>query len=141
MNNYKLYALLFLVFYGNQTMCFASSKYSVSRDELASICASFTIANFPIDIETLRSFPMEDNLMDEVNSLIIGFWELYEKHENETTVPKKEYADQLLAQMHIDMVHGIQQIDSKDFYLKSLSYIMWGYALLVIHYQIVHTIT
>lgn len=130
-----------LLLYCQQDFCISPSSYVVSKEELASICASSTIANFPISIEILQSYPISDRLLASINDLITDFWQEYELYTDDSMVSEKEFAFQLLAKVNKNMQIRMQNIATQDPQVKSLAWIMWGYALLVIHYQIVHTLT
>jgi hypothetical protein len=133
--------LAVLLFFGSQVFCTPSSSYVVSKEELASICALSTTANFAISIEMLQLYPISDTLLENINDLIAIFWNEYALHVDEITIPKKEFALKFLKNMNKNMQIRIQNLDINDPQVKALVWIMWGYALLVIHYQIMHTLT
>jgi hypothetical protein len=124
-----------------QSFCILPSSYIISKEELMSICASSAIVNFPISIEDLQAYPISDQLLASINSLVTDFWQEYELYKDDITISEKEFAFQLLAKVNRNMQIRIQNIATQDPQVKALVWIIWGYALLVIHYQIVYTLT
>lgn len=116
-----------------------SGKYYVSTDDITRICKSSALFNFPVDHTLLATYPLNEKLEQYINEYVHSFWQKIDKLNPDYDLNmRKRKAFELLTQKNVQMNSIIEKIEDKV--ERSLAYIIWGYALLVIHHQIVHYI-
>ncbi|RTL05976.1 hypothetical protein EKK58_07120 [Candidatus Dependentiae bacterium] len=82
-------------------------------------------------------YPLNDILLNAINEQVQAFWQEYEEKCTENQ-DKKYCAFALLATKHQLHTSTIKQSSEEN--ARNCAYIIWGYALLIIHYQVVHYI-
>lgn len=114
-------------------------KYYVSTDDITRICKSSALVNFPVDHTLLATYPLNEKLEQYVNEYVHSFWQEVDKLNPDCDLStRKRHIFHILAQKHVQMKSIIEKIEDKT--ERSLAYIIWGCALLVICHQSVHYI-
>lgn len=108
----------------------------ISKDNIASIISSPYVQKFFVHGTQIKEYPINDILVEFINTEVQQFWKEYaEKYTDDNN--KKQYALSYLDQKNREKNQYIKLIADKG--VARCAYVIWGYALLIIYYQIVHS--